>query len=37
MAFSITDTMDFSHGVTVNVRASSVAMFATWFKGISEP
>ena len=30
-------TMAFSHGLTVSVRASSAAMFATWFNGISEP
>ena len=37
IAFSMIGTMAFSHGVTVSVRASSVAMFATWFNGISEP
>ena len=33
----MTGTMAFSHGLTVSVRASSVAMLATWFSGISEP
>ena len=37
IAFSIACTMVFSHGVTVIVRASSSATFATWFSGTSLP
>ena len=37
MAFSTTCTMGFSHGVTVSVRASSTARFATWLSGTSLP
>ena len=37
IAFSMIGTIAFSHGVTVSVRASSAAMLATWFNGISEP
>ena len=33
IAFSMTATMSFSHGVTVSVRESSTPTFATWFSG----
>ena len=37
MAFSMTCTMSFSHGVTVNVRESSTPTLDTWFSGTSLP
>ena len=37
IAFSTTETMGFSQGLTVRVRASSTLMLATWLSGTSEP
>ncbi len=37
IAFSTTLTMDFSHGDTASVRASSTVMFAAWLSGTSVP
>ena len=37
IAFSIADTIFFSHGCTPIVRESTSVMFATWLRGVSLP
>ena len=37
IAFSTADTMGFSQGVMVSVRASLTVTEATWVSGMSEP